>query len=196
MGVYNETVKLYHKSLHNLKYPLDTHTMQLTSQMQTCLCREWLLMTGRTQQTVLCIRLAVMDVYMMTFQSMIWPGEGSPQDSMTAPLSSPSKGSMRGSNDRMCPVLQSAVATKLRMRGNLFIWITWYEEYMQIMVLFLPCPSLLLWSVAIANVVRKLGRIASSGHFSFTAFSIGTPSLSVIRMHSRLSTFESSCLRY
>jgi hypothetical protein len=43
---------------------------------------------------------------------------------------------------------------------------TWYVEYMQIKALFFPSPNLLPWSVAIPNVERKLGLIASSGALS------------------------------
>jgi hypothetical protein len=43
---------------------------------------------------------------------------------------------------------------------------TWYDEYMQIKVLFFPSPNLPPWSVAIPNVDRKLGLVASSGALS------------------------------
>lgn len=49
-------------------------------------------------------------------------------------------------------------------------------------VLFLPKPSLLAWSVAIPNVDMKFGRKASCGALSVTARTKGTPSRSVIRI--------------
>lgn len=53
---------------------------------------------------------------------------------------------------------------------------------MEIIVLFLLKPSLLAWSVAIPKVEMKLGLSANWGTFSVTAFTRGTPSLSLMRM--------------
>lgn len=49
-------------------------------------------------------------------------------------------------------------------------------------VLFLPNPSLLAWSVAMPKVDMKLGLRANCGALSVTARTSGTPSRSVIRI--------------
>lgn len=53
---------------------------------------------------------------------------------------------------------------------------------MEIIVLFLPKPSLLAWSVAIPKVDIKLGLKARGGALSVTARTTGTPSRSVIKI--------------
>ena len=56
------------------------------------------------------------------------------------------------------------------------------------MVLFLPSPSLLPWSVAIPKVDKKLALVANSGAFSLATDITGTPSLSVINILCKPST--------
>lgn len=61
---------------------------------------------------------------------------------------------------------------------------------MEIIVLFLPKPSLLAWSVAIPKVEIKFGFNASCGALSVTALTKGTPSRSVIKIQCNPLTLQ------